>query len=74
MPSALSQTPRSTTDTREIVDTQIEAVEKQLAKGSPNPKLLLPMVTTIATALGTVGAAGEGVELIGKVLQLLGVG
>ncbi|MBP8805808.1 MAG: hypothetical protein KBG48_16390 [Kofleriaceae bacterium] len=61
-------------DTREIVDAQIEAVGKQLAKGSPNPKLLLPMVTTIATALGTVGAAGQGVELIGKLLHLLSLG
>lgn len=61
-------------DTREIVDAQILAIDKQLGKANPNPKLLRPMIVTIATALGTAGAAGQGVEYVHKLLQLLGVG
>lgn len=58
-------------DTREIVDDQIVQIEKQLAKPKPNPKLLLPMATTVLTALGTVGAAGAGVEYVEKLIALL---
>lgn len=59
-------------DTREIIDAQAAVVDKQLSKPNPNPRLLLPMITTMATALGTVGAAGSGVEILTKLFHLLG--
>lgn len=58
-------------DTREIIDAQIEGAEKQLAKDKPNPKALLPFVTTIGGALSAVGASGQGVEYLNKLYELL---
>jgi len=58
-------------ETREIVDTQLATVDKQLAKAEPNPKLVLPFVTSIATALATTGAVGQGLDYIHKLIELL---
>lgn len=58
-------------DTREVVDASIETLEKQLAKPEPKPRLLLPLATTIATALTTAGAVGQGVDYVTKLLALL---
>lgn len=67
---ALAATPLDD-ETREIVDVQLATAEKQLAKEKPNAKLLLPMATTIATALTTAGATGQGVEYIHKAIEVL---
>jgi hypothetical protein len=58
-------------DTRELVDNSLAQIEKQLGKPFPNPKLLVPMVVTIATALATVGAAGEGLDYVRGLIELL---
>ena len=58
-------------ETREIVDTQLATIEKQLSKDSPNPKLLLPLATAVATALTTTGAVGQGLDYIHRLIELL---
>lgn len=59
-------------ETREIVDSQLATIEKQLAKQAPNPKLLLPLVTTVAAALSSAGAVGQGLDYLHKLANLLG--
>jgi len=58
-------------DTRDVVDTQLAQVNKQLAEEAPNPKLLLPMVTTALSALSAVGTAGKGVDYLNQLIHYL---